>query len=632
MDATDPFDPECAVTETAEDEIAANSAITAHWQTLMNQGRQHLDRRRLELSLQASPAHCIYRKYRVLGDLGWVNRLCGRYAKPLKILQEAIALTDKIPGPPTRPRVFIAGEVGTVYRQMDRLDEPRKAYADQYAMAKQIEDGDDAARKNEAEVLIQMAMQQLEESSQLATKIKKSQSDFRGHRPTTTFREAVASECMAYGRLSLCYATLASMDRELESRNEMFDKAAELSGKAVQSAVHMSSMWSSILPMCQFFRGHIYLVLGLKQLALEQFNPWRLLGPDSGVTTAAMALCREPSREHRKYLREVIAAGADLDISDPEGYTALDHAVFSGDAETEEIVLEGFRRQLRLSERDLAELQTEARLRKGYREILQEKLRPVLYERHKDDDCLKNVRRAYAKTLASDPEMSRLFDHLKFIRYTDVKRFGRLPRSSDGLAQSFGPELRGDNDGDDNNPDALVFFSYRWINQDADRNTPDDANHTQYRRMIDAAELFLQRNPSVKAEKLCIWMDFACVDQDDPGPGLSALPIIVIQCDAVVSLVDDTYYERVWCCVEAMMIYKLTYPSVYGQRWYEHVHASAATDPDQSDGGVGEWILQRGRRVPLSLRDKKLTYERDRPKVMFLQRQSRLLQMVAIGG
>ena len=33
--------------------------------------------------------------------------------------------------------------------------------------------------------------------------------------------------------------------------------------------------------------------------------------------------------------------------------------------------------------------------------------------------------------------------------------------------------------------------------------------------------------------------DYACVNQDDPTPGVSALPIVLILCDAVISLLDD---------------------------------------------------------------------------------------------
>ncbi|KAK4038066.1 hypothetical protein C8A01DRAFT_38026 [Parachaetomium inaequale] len=620
-------------------------AITTTWQTLMDKGRTHLARRRMELALQSFSSALLLcethpavlgpsQRFRVLGDLG----------------------------------VFIAGEVGSVLRQLGRLKEAEKRFEEQEADAKRL-GGMEGARcralgglgvvgyqlalraweerkdAKEAEGLVKSAMGRLEEGGRVAREIREEEGKYWGHGPTTREREASAWEALAEGRLSLCYTLLADMDAS--RREAMMEKADQAARQAICYSRHLDG---SVLPMSQFFYGRVLLRRGKKELALQQFNPKSDWAWNWGVTTPAMAMCKEPSEEHRGYLREIIDAGADLDILDNDGYTALDHAVFSGDAESEEIVLNGLRRHLRLSGADLAARRTEAYLRKGYREILQEKLRPILYQHAETPDCVKQLRRVYAETLAADSEKSALFDHLKYIRYADFKRFGRLPRSSDGLVRSYRLEQPGE---EENELDVLIFFSYRWVNQDRTLDTPDDtdhtpddtdhtpddADHTQYRRMIDAAEAFLRQNPTVDAERLCIWMDFACVDQDNPGTGVSALPIIVTQCDAVISLVDETYYERAWCCVEAMMIGGLecSHSSYTVHRWYEHMSADAAaaaaatspgSSPEQSDNQnneTGGWTLQRARGLRLNMKDKKLTYEHDRQKVMFLARQSGLL-------
>jgi hypothetical protein len=115
--------------------------------------------------------------------------------------------------------------------------------------------------------------------------------------------------------------------------------------------------------------------------------------------------------------------------------------------------------------------------------------------------------------------------------------------------------------------------------------------------------------------------DFACVDQDDPSKGVSALPIMVAQCDATISLVDDEYYERAWCCVEVMMIRSLVYRREL-HKWFEHVPLDTADDQ--------AWELRDASASyrHLSMDKKLLTYESDRPKVMFLERQSKLLRPV----
>ncbi|KAK3368033.1 hypothetical protein B0H63DRAFT_536265 [Podospora didyma] len=228
-------------------------------------------------------------------------------------------------------------------------------------------------------------------------------------------------------------------------------------------------------------------------------------------------------------------AGADLQLIDNDGYSALDYAVFSGDPKAEAIVLRGHA-QAKLADRLL-----EARLRKEYRQIPQEKLRPILYRA--GGDRIKKFRRVYAETLNADAQKSMMFDRFKFIRYTDFASFGRLPRSSDGLTRTL--ELSPADETNDD-PGFIIFFGL---------------TRTGASRDIDR-------------EKLGIWMDFACVEQDNPSAGVSALPIMVAQCDAVISLTGDSYYE-----------------------------------------------LRR-----FGMIDKKLSYEEDRPKVMILERQTKFLR------
>lgn len=67
-----------------------------------------------------------------------------------------------------------------------------------------------------------------------------------------------------------------------------------------------------------------------------------------------------------------------------------------------------------------------------------------------------------------------------------------------------------------------------------------------------------------------IIQDFACVNQDNPASRVSALPLIISQCDLVITIKDDQYYDRAWCYVEAMMVQTLR--AEYGAHmWLEHV-------------------------------------------------------------
>lgn len=83
-----------------------------------------------------------------------------------------------------------------------------------------------------------------------------------------------------------------------------------------------------------------------------------------------------------------------------------------------------------------------------------------------------------------------------------------------------------------------------------------------------------------------------------------------MQCNAMISLVDDTYYERAWCAVEVMLMRAIV--ESYGlHQWWEDCDGSFRE-------GDTSHVLDVGN---LKLTEEKL----DRPKIDFLMRQSKLL-------
>lgn len=97
--------------------------------------------------------------------------------------------------------------------------------------------------------------------------------------------------------------------------------------------------------------------------------------------------------------------------------------------------------------------------------------------------------------------------------------------------------------------------------------------------------------------------------------------MILAQCNAVISLVDDKYHKRAWCSVEVMMVQTIK-KSYNLHLWYEHV----LIQPGESkDGGGGKWVLREGPMDLEVMAEKQLSFEEDRPKVLFLERQSKLL-------
>jgi tetratricopeptide (TPR) repeat protein len=493
--------------------VALASMVDAvrSWEIFMGQGKQHTQRAEWEHasrafnsalnlceSVQNFPNATRYR-HLCSGKLGNTNRRFGRYEQAKDILERALAEMG-----PSLQRVEFSGELGVVYRHMNRLTNAKRAFEIQYNTAKQLKFEREMCRavgnlgmvnyqlsqQNHDDAMLELAIKQLVERVQSARDIKGT-IDRQATDPNTKahwIKDATTWESIGLSRLSLCYAARGNAKEAIAVALESLD-------------ITSGSEDSTVIAMSRFFYGRALLLVGLREEALKQFNPPK-------ACTPAIALCKEPSEEHRQYLREVVDAGADLDLVDEQGYKALDYAVFNGDAATEKLVLEGLRRKLDGDvERKLVQRQTEANLRKGYRELFQEKLRPVLLGGGGGgggEDGLQNLRHVYADALAADEEKRRMFDGLKFVRYSDFLRFGKLPRSSDGLVQQFMSKSGGSHRG--GAAEFVIFFSYRWINKEPGASSPDDTKNTQYRRMVKAAEEFLRLHPSVDGERLGIWV------------------------------------------------------------------------------------------------------------------------------
>ncbi|KAF3355121.1 hypothetical protein HYQ45_000419 [Verticillium longisporum] len=598
--------------------LARAIGATRSWFSRMRSGKKHARQAEWEGALRdfsyalsicdafASFAHAKIYRCRVLKELGLANRCIGRYEQAMAFLQQGLVENGD---EATQELIILSGELGVVTRHMGRLDEAQQAFQLQYDAAKKLQWQKPLCRavgnlgmanfqlsqQRHDDRLLDLAITQLHERVQLAQHLGEVAADGVSPAKAASRRQlAVTWESIGQSRLSLCFAAQGNTQAAVDVAHAALKLSHTLEDPAVMA-------------LSRFFYGRALLFQGRVDEAMAQFNL-------PSACSCAIALCKEPSSENYEYLRELVDVGANMDLVDNQGYTALDHSVFNSDAAMKDLVLEGLRRQLGDHRQpEFARLQVEAKLRKGYRELFQEKLRPVLLSNGGDaTNSLRSLRHTYDDSLSSDMERGRMFDRLKVLRYTEFLAFGRLPRSNDGLVLPLVSRSTLSHEPD--TVDFVIFISYRWINTEKSRDSPDDVNNTQFGRMVAAVEAFLRLHPSVEPSRLGIWLDHSCVDQDDPMPGVSALPMIVAQCNAVISLVDGQYYERAWCSVEVMMVQQLR--RAYGLHlWYEHI----ATQH-------GAWELREGALdMEIVMAEKKLTFESDRPKVLFLERQSKLL-------
>jgi len=414
-----------------------------------------------------------------MGRIGHMYRMLGLYHQACECLEEVVIDT-----PLTEFRVDCVGELAVVYRHMDRLEDSKKASEDQYHAAKQLNLEKYICRAvgthgmvnyqlfllNQDHTLLNSAIIQLEERVERAQQLGD-----------------VVREAIGYGRLSFCYIAKQDYEKAIYAAQKNYD-LMHLQGDATK------------IGFAGAFLGRTLMLAGRKDEALALFNPLRGCPP-------IIALCKEISDEHRQYISEMIDAGANLKLRDEQGYSALECAFYNGDDATAKIIEQGLRAQLSREgsnvDGQLTQYQYEATLRKGYRDIFQDKLRPVLLGTN-SDATLRALRQTYADSLASDSAKQSTFDRLKYVSYPDFIRSDRLPRSSHGYTRNWNDDGQGTT-----NP-FILFFSYRWIAKDpgaqSDGDSPDDIHHTQYQRMRRAIELFLERRNEVDRAQLCIWI------------------------------------------------------------------------------------------------------------------------------
>ena len=477
------------------------------WSILFDDGKWHARRSEMEDALRcfnsalslcdivpgfpnASHYACL-----VHGELGFTNRCLGRYDLAKNHLEEALKEMSI-----NHHRVKASGELGTVLRTQGQLLEARTAFQTQYEIAKTLGDHRAACRaignvgmtnyqlfqQRQDDGLLELAIEQLKERVNRARQIKQALSTEKMD-PRKKFgrlKHASVWESIGLNRLSLCYTaqgnTKEAIDVAKESQN-----------------IKIEPKDPTVIAMSHFFYGRALLQGGQRRAAMEHFNP-------SVACTPAIALCKEPSEENRQYLQELVDAGVTMDHVDEYGYTGLDYAVFGMDVDMEEIVIEGLRHTLKGDiDAEIVKRQYQARLRKSYRELFHDKMRPVLLKG--GADTLKNLRIVYAAALAAKEQegMTQRFDTLKCVRYSDFLRCGSLPRHNDGFAKDVSSELHA--------PQGLaveviIFFSYRWIRKEGNQAFPDDAENTQYHRMVHATREFLKLDSALDPERLGIWL------------------------------------------------------------------------------------------------------------------------------
>ncbi|KAL8377601.1 hypothetical protein RB595_008339 [Gaeumannomyces hyphopodioides] len=274
-------------------QLAAQVEASREWEVLMDRGRQHAQRTEWEEALKAynsalqlcsEPGSQIptpgQRRQLVERELGSTNRRFRRYSTAVGILKPLVAGME-----PSAHRVGLSGELGICYWRMNQLGEAARVFRDQL----------DSARDLGLDLEVWRVLGNLGTVNyQLSLEAPK---DYKN--PLLDLAIYQLEESVAVARRLQMAATPSHQKLTRRGRKG-----------------HMS----------RFFLGRALLLQGRHNEALALFNEPR-------TCSLAAAFAKEPSAEHREYLRELIAAGADMWIVDEQGYTAPGPRPFNGDAE-----------------------------------------------------------------------------------------------------------------------------------------------------------------------------------------------------------------------------------------------------------------------------------------------------------
>ena len=178
---------------------------------------------------------------------------------------------------------------------------------------------------------------------------------------------------------------------------------------------------------------------------------------------------------------------------------------------------------------------------------------------------------------------------MRVVAHYRLKELGRIPRSHEGHQEDAIAAVRRCGADADNRPKAvLLFYSHRWkrpnwsedLGKDlpwasAERQQamregkrfgdPDDAARSKAKALIAYGDWLKRARLSEDTDGTLVdisvdrdleifwWIDWACSDQDAPGPDIAALPAFAAACAGIVAAWSPEYASRAWCQVELLM-------------------------------------------------------------------------------
>ncbi|WP_372367022.1 hypothetical protein [Candidatus Uabimicrobium sp. HlEnr_7] len=142
---------------------------------------------------------------------------------------------------------------------------------------------------------------------------------------------------------------------------------------------------------------------------------------------------------------------------------------------------------------------------------------------------------------------------MRLIHSSTLEEINCLPRSSENHSvgaiegiRRFGASIT-----------EVFMVSHRWLNPSLDSisSHPDDNNN---RKALAINEFSKWRKKWVAethgfTPEIFYWIDYCCVDQDNPTNEMAMLPLWVACCERFLRIETKDYDERTWCRIEPIL-------------------------------------------------------------------------------
>merc|ERR1712217_289145 len=154
---------------------------------------------------------------------------------------------------------------------------------------------------------------------------------------------------------------------------------------------------------------------------------------------------------------------------------------------------------------------------------------------------------------------------MMLLSWDTIRRLGRIPHSAEGQAISL--EQAATRAKQQQKRFFIEMFSHRWNTPFA----PDDRWNSKARALVEWGKYRLSTGMLT-----FYWIDYACIDQGDIGPGVIMLPLYVSSCNNIICYETPSYEPRAWCRVERLMFNAFVAPNV------EFINCDFTYDPQTS--------------------------------------------------